>query len=153
VQRAPTLCGVWGRVLMASLTLACAMRGDRDSNPGPSGHRREDSTACTRPTLHIMIRSFPMHSNKSCKGLLANRSRQMVSQKTPVLEFQLSNDDLSYLQLLKWLVHIKHGGAFESTISLDLLVSFRSKQCHISRIMICDFCCNAHGNMAPTSQI
>ena len=32
--------GVWGRVLVASLTLACAMRGDRDSNPGPSGHRR-----------------------------------------------------------------------------------------------------------------
>jgi len=40
VQRAPALCGVWGRVLVASLTLACAMRGDRDSNPGPSGHRR-----------------------------------------------------------------------------------------------------------------
>ena len=40
VQRAPALCGVWGRVSMASLTLACAMRGDRDSNPGPSGHRR-----------------------------------------------------------------------------------------------------------------
>ena len=30
VQRAPTLCGVWGRVLVASLTLAYAMRGDRD---------------------------------------------------------------------------------------------------------------------------
>ena len=29
-----------GRVSVASLTLACAMRGDRDSNPGPSGHRR-----------------------------------------------------------------------------------------------------------------
>ena len=40
VQRAPALCGVWGRVSAASLTLACAMRGDRDSNPGPSGHRR-----------------------------------------------------------------------------------------------------------------
>ena len=40
VQIAPALCGVWGRVLVASLTLACAMRGDRDSNPGPSGHRR-----------------------------------------------------------------------------------------------------------------
>ncbi|XP_066309084.1 ATP synthase subunit epsilon, mitochondrial isoform X2 [Miscanthus floridulus] len=40
MQRAPALCGVWGRVLVASLTLACAMRGDRDSNPGPSGHRR-----------------------------------------------------------------------------------------------------------------
>ena len=40
VQRAPALCGVWGRVSVASLTLACAMRGDRDSNPGPSGHRR-----------------------------------------------------------------------------------------------------------------
>ncbi|XP_066387930.1 uncharacterized protein [Miscanthus floridulus] len=39
-QRAPALCGVWGRVSVASLTLACAMRGDRDSNPGPSGHRR-----------------------------------------------------------------------------------------------------------------
>ena len=25
VQRAPALCGVWGRVLVASLTLACAM--------------------------------------------------------------------------------------------------------------------------------
>jgi len=37
VQRAPALCGVWGRVLVASLTLSCAMRGDRDSNPGPSG--------------------------------------------------------------------------------------------------------------------
>ena len=31
VQRAPALCGVWERVLVASLTLACAMRGDRDS--------------------------------------------------------------------------------------------------------------------------
>ena len=40
VQRAPALCGVWRRVSVASLTLACAMRGDRDSNPGPSGHRR-----------------------------------------------------------------------------------------------------------------
>ena len=40
VQRAPALCGVWGRVLVASLTLACAMRGDRDSNPRPSGHSR-----------------------------------------------------------------------------------------------------------------
>jgi len=40
VQRALALCGVWGRVSVASLTLACAMRGDRDSNPGPSGHRR-----------------------------------------------------------------------------------------------------------------
>ena len=30
VQRAPALCGVWGRVLVASLTLAYAMRGDRD---------------------------------------------------------------------------------------------------------------------------
>ena len=39
-QRAPALCGVQGRVSVASLTLACAMRGDRDSNPGPSGHRR-----------------------------------------------------------------------------------------------------------------
>ena len=39
VQRAPALCGVWGRVSVASLTLACAMRGDCDSNPGPSGHR------------------------------------------------------------------------------------------------------------------
>jgi hypothetical protein len=37
VQRAPALCGVWGRVSVASITLACAMRGDRDSNPGPSG--------------------------------------------------------------------------------------------------------------------
>ena len=37
VQRAPALCGVWGRVSVASLTLACAIRGDRDSNPGPSG--------------------------------------------------------------------------------------------------------------------
>ena len=46
MQRAPTLCGVWGRVSVASLTLACAMRGDYDSNPGPSDH---DSTACTRP--------------------------------------------------------------------------------------------------------
>ena len=44
VQRAPALCGVWGRVLVASLTLACAMRGDRDSNPGPSDHRRKPST-------------------------------------------------------------------------------------------------------------
>jgi len=26
VQRAPALCGVWGRVSVASLTLACAMR-------------------------------------------------------------------------------------------------------------------------------
>ena len=41
VQRAPALCGVWRRMLVASPTLACAMRGDRDSNPGPSGHRRE----------------------------------------------------------------------------------------------------------------
>ena len=40
VQRTPALCGVWGRVSVASLTLACAMRGDCDSNPGPSGHRR-----------------------------------------------------------------------------------------------------------------
>ena len=40
VQRAPALSGVWGRVSVASLTLACAMRGDRDSNPEPSGHRR-----------------------------------------------------------------------------------------------------------------
>ena len=32
------LCGVWGRVSVACLTLACAMRGDRDSNPGhPDG--------------------------------------------------------------------------------------------------------------------
>ena len=30
VQRAPALRGVWGRVLVASLILACAMRGDRD---------------------------------------------------------------------------------------------------------------------------
>ena len=36
MQRAPALCRVWGRVSVASLTLACAMRGDRDSNPGPS---------------------------------------------------------------------------------------------------------------------
>ena len=42
VQRAPALCGVWGMVLVASLTLACAMRGDHDSNLGPSGHRRDD---------------------------------------------------------------------------------------------------------------
>ncbi|XP_066394365.1 uncharacterized protein [Miscanthus floridulus] len=41
VQRASALCRVWGRVSVASLTLACAMRGDRDSNPGPSGHRRD----------------------------------------------------------------------------------------------------------------
>jgi len=40
VQRAPTVCEVWGRVSVASLTLARAMRGDRDSNPGLSGHRR-----------------------------------------------------------------------------------------------------------------
>ena len=51
VQRVPALCGVWGKVSVASLTLtyamrgnrftlACAMRGDHDSNPGPSGHRR-----------------------------------------------------------------------------------------------------------------
>ena len=40
VQRAPALCGVWGRVLVASLTLAYAMRENHDSNPGPSGHRR-----------------------------------------------------------------------------------------------------------------
>jgi len=40
VQRAPALCGVWGRVLVASLILACAMQGDCDLNPGPSGHRR-----------------------------------------------------------------------------------------------------------------
>ena len=40
VQRAPALCGVWERVSVASLTLACAIRGDRDSNPRPSGHRR-----------------------------------------------------------------------------------------------------------------
>jgi len=40
VQRTPALCGVWERVSVTSLTLACAMRGDRDSNPGPSGHRR-----------------------------------------------------------------------------------------------------------------
>ena len=40
VQTAPALCGVWGRVSVASLTLACAMRGDRNSNPRPSGHRR-----------------------------------------------------------------------------------------------------------------
>ena len=40
MQRAPALCGVWGRVLVASLILACAMRGDHGSNPGPSGHRR-----------------------------------------------------------------------------------------------------------------
>ena len=39
MQRAPTLCGVWEKVLVASLTLACAIRGDRDSNPGPSGHK------------------------------------------------------------------------------------------------------------------
>jgi len=32
VQRAPALCGVWGRVSVASLTLACVMRRDRDSN-------------------------------------------------------------------------------------------------------------------------
>ena len=38
MQRAPALCGVWRRVSVASLTLACAMRGDCDSNPGPSGH-------------------------------------------------------------------------------------------------------------------
>ncbi|XP_066323051.1 protein argonaute 1C-like isoform X2 [Miscanthus floridulus] len=31
VQRAPALCGVWGRVSVASLTLVCAMRGDCDS--------------------------------------------------------------------------------------------------------------------------
>jgi len=40
MQRAPALRRVWGRVSVASLTPACAMRGDRDSNPGPSGHRR-----------------------------------------------------------------------------------------------------------------
>ncbi|XP_066321806.1 serine/threonine-protein kinase 12-like isoform X3 [Miscanthus floridulus] len=40
LQRAPALCGVWERVSVASLTLACAMRGDRDSNPEPSSHRR-----------------------------------------------------------------------------------------------------------------
>ena len=38
---------VWGRVLVANLTLTCAMRGDRDSNPGPSGHRRETFVLCT----------------------------------------------------------------------------------------------------------
>ena len=37
VQRAPALYGVWKRVLVVSLTLACAMRGGRDLNPGPSG--------------------------------------------------------------------------------------------------------------------
>ena len=40
VQRALALCGVWGRVLVASLTLACAMRGDRDSNLGPELKRK-----------------------------------------------------------------------------------------------------------------
>ena len=39
VQRVPALCGVWGRVLAASLTLACAMRGDRDSNPSKQNYR------------------------------------------------------------------------------------------------------------------
>ena len=34
------LCAGSGRVSVANLTLACAMRGDHDSNPGPSGHRR-----------------------------------------------------------------------------------------------------------------
>ncbi|GJN38469.1 hypothetical protein PR202_gb27510 [Eleusine coracana subsp. coracana] len=40
VLRAPALCGVWGRVSAAGLTPACAMRGDRGSNPGPVGYRR-----------------------------------------------------------------------------------------------------------------
>jgi len=35
VQRAPALCGVWGRVSVANLNLVCAMRGDHDSNPIP----------------------------------------------------------------------------------------------------------------------
>ena len=43
MQRAPALCGVWGRVSVASLTLACAMRGDRDSNLGPSDARKIQS--------------------------------------------------------------------------------------------------------------
>ncbi|XP_066331126.1 protein-L-isoaspartate O-methyltransferase-like isoform X4 [Miscanthus floridulus] len=51
VQRASALCGVWGRVLVASLTLACAMRGDRDSNPGPSGHRRWQGRLARTGTL------------------------------------------------------------------------------------------------------
>jgi len=37
VQRAPALCGVWGNVSVARLTLVCAMREDHDSNPGPTG--------------------------------------------------------------------------------------------------------------------
>ncbi|GJN23577.1 hypothetical protein PR202_gb11239 [Eleusine coracana subsp. coracana] len=49
VLRAPALCGVWGRVSAAGLTPACAMRGDRGSNPGPVGYRRIQRTSAPEP--------------------------------------------------------------------------------------------------------
>ncbi|CAO2036465.1 unnamed protein product, partial [Urochloa humidicola] len=56
VLRAPALCGVWRRVSAAGLTPACAMRGDRGSNPGPVGYRRY---------------ALPLHQARPSTGLAA----------------------------------------------------------------------------------
>ncbi|GJN15269.1 hypothetical protein PR202_gb02166 [Eleusine coracana subsp. coracana] len=53
VLRAPALCGVWGRVSAAGLTPACAMRGDRGSNPGPVGYRRYGMQALVKDSRSL----------------------------------------------------------------------------------------------------
>ena len=83
VQRAPTLYGVWGRVSVASLTLACAMRGDRDSNPGPSGHNYFFSMTVFFPPLDALSLQlavlFPV--------LPRTRTRSALLQIFPALAF------------------------------------------------------------------
>ncbi|GJM91574.1 hypothetical protein PR202_ga07957 [Eleusine coracana subsp. coracana] len=94
VLRAPALCGVWGRVSAAGLTPACAMRGDRGSNPGPVGYRRE--------VMVVAIKNFSgfievdKDGNWSCP---TDKKRKQEIIPNPVLEVnRLAASLQSYLE-------------------------------------------------------
>ncbi|RLN07652.1 hypothetical protein C2845_PM11G02220 [Panicum miliaceum] len=62
----PLCAGSGEGVSVASLTLACAMRGDCDSNLGPSGHRRrmrnKDSAMKSRERKKLYVKDLEMKS-------------------------------------------------------------------------------------------
>ncbi|GJN27385.1 hypothetical protein PR202_gb15405 [Eleusine coracana subsp. coracana] len=70
VLRAPALCGVWGRVSAAGLTPACAMRGDRGSNPGPVGYRRLLRSCYSYKTLPTFLATCLLEQIKGKSDLL-----------------------------------------------------------------------------------
>ncbi|XP_066394358.1 uncharacterized protein [Miscanthus floridulus] len=100
VQRASALCRVWGRVSVASLTLACAMRGDRDSNPGPSGHRRDQQVKAmeikvvamdkTRHSSFMSAFGGQMKTNIMKRFRVSGASLLLGPRNMPTLETQIS---------------------------------------------------------------